>query len=75
MDPTLQWFTALVKDFGPWTFTAFLFYLWRQAKLETDKKQERIDKLEDSRLQLATSTAVLAERLADAVDVLRERRP
>jgi len=73
MDPSaLTVISNLFKDFGPWTFSAFLFYLWRQTRDESRedlaKRDTRITQLEDSRLALAQSTAQLAEKLSDAVD-------
>lgn len=70
----LQALASIFKDFGPWTFSAFLFYLWRiqrdEVREDITKRDARITQLEDSRLALAQSTAQLAEKLSDAVDDL-----
>lgn len=75
MDPSgLQAIAGFFKDFGPWTFSAFLFWLWKTQRTELRedlaKRDDRIVQLEDTRLALAQSTAQLAEKLSDAVDDL-----
>jgi len=66
MDPTaLTGLASFFKDFGPWTFSAFLLWLYIQER-------GRSTKFEEDRFQGAKDQAVLATRLVDAVNALKD---